>query len=100
MIDKVVDFQQMTFINGRQVMDVVLIAYEVVDSKVKHKKRGILCKLDIEKGLWLCLLVVTLKGVIMYEYWGEMDQMGWILYFKFSNINSQAWLTVHLKDFF
>lgn len=31
-------------------MDVVLIAYEAIDSKLSVKKLGILCKLDIEKA--------------------------------------------------
>lgn len=46
-ISKLVDFQQMIFTEERQIMDVVLIANEVVDSRIKQEKR-ILCKLDIE----------------------------------------------------
>ncbi|KAG5585513.1 hypothetical protein H5410_045947 [Solanum commersonii] len=46
-----VDSQQMAFIKGRQIMDAVLIANECVESRQRSKCPGILCKLDIQKGL-------------------------------------------------
>lgn len=49
-VDNLVDSQQMCFIKGRQIMDAALVANEVVDSRLKQKKLGILCKLDIEKA--------------------------------------------------
>nr|XP_009804761.1 PREDICTED: uncharacterized protein LOC104249929 [Nicotiana sylvestris] len=49
-IEKLVDSQQMDFIKGRQIINVVLIANEAVDSRIKQKKPGILCKLDIKKA--------------------------------------------------
>ena len=49
-VDKLVDAQQMTFIKNRQIMDAILIANEVVDSRITQGKAGILCKLDIEKA--------------------------------------------------
>lgn len=47
---KLVDSQQMAFIEGRQIMDAVLIANEAIDSEWVKRKPGILCKLDIEKA--------------------------------------------------
>ena len=35
---------------GRQIQDASLIANEVIDSMVRRKEKGILCKLDIEKA--------------------------------------------------
>ena len=41
MVDKLVDAQQMAFIKNRQIMDAILIANEVVDSRVTQGKAGI-----------------------------------------------------------
>ncbi|WMV45545.1 hypothetical protein MTR67_038930 [Solanum verrucosum] len=49
-VDKLVHKQQMAFIKGRKIMDVVLINNEAFDSRVAQKKPGIFCKLDIEKA--------------------------------------------------
>ena len=36
------------FVEGRQILDVPLIANELIDSPLKRKEKGVLCKLDIE----------------------------------------------------
>lgn len=47
-VDKLVDVPKMAFIK-RQIMDAILIANEVVDSRINRGKAGTLGKLDIEK---------------------------------------------------
>ena len=45
----IISQSQNVFIEGRQILDAVLIANEAVDSILRRQENGILCKLDIEK---------------------------------------------------
>ena len=60
----VLDFQH-AFVVGRQILNVVLIANEVIDSRIKANLRRIICKLDIEKAYnhveWSFVLVLLEK---------------------------------------
>ena len=62
---KVVSSIQSAFIEGRQILDAALIANEVIDSLLKRKESGVLCKLDLEKAYdhinWDFLLSVMQK---------------------------------------
>ena len=49
-LGKVVAPTQNAFVMGRQILNVSLIANEVINSWQKRKEKGFICKLDIEKA--------------------------------------------------
>ena len=49
-MDKVISKSQNAFVKGRQILDAILIANELVDSSLRKKKCRLVCKLDIEKA--------------------------------------------------
>ena len=71
-----VNTAQNAFVGGRQILDASLVANEVIDSILRKKKRGLLCKLDIEKAYdqidWSFVLNV-LQRMGFGEKWS-----GWI----------------------
>ena len=75
-VGKVVPSTQNAFVEGRQILDAALIANEVIDSLLKRKESGVLCKLDLEKAYdhinWEFLLLVMQK-MGFGEKW-----VGWI----------------------
>ncbi|RVW32661.1 Transposon TX1 uncharacterized 149 kDa protein [Vitis vinifera] len=64
-VSKVVSPTQNAFVEGRQILDVALIANEAIDSLLKGDEAGVLCKLDLEKAYdhinWDFLMTVMQK---------------------------------------
>ena len=64
-VGKVVSSSQNAIVEGRQILDAVLITNKVVDSLLKSNECGVKCKLDIEKAYdhlkWDFLLQVLRK---------------------------------------
>ena len=48
-VGKVVPLSQNSFVMGREILDVVLIADKAINLLLKSNECGVLCKLDIEK---------------------------------------------------
>ena len=75
-MSRLVSKAQNAFLEGRQILDATLIANEIIDSMVRKKEKGVLCKLDVEKAYdklnWKFLLLV-LKEMGFGNKW-----MGWI----------------------
>ena len=57
---------QNAFVEGRQILDAVLIANEIVDSSLRRKECGLICKLDIEKAY------DSIRWEFLYQVMGKM----------------------------
>ena len=61
----IVSYLQNVFVKGRQILDVAMIAKDVIHSRLKNGLNHVICKLDLEKGYdyvnWAFLLEILDK---------------------------------------
>ena len=80
MLAKVISKAQNTFVEGRQILDVVLIVNEVIDLILKNNASVILCMLDIEKAYdyveWLFFAYSYGENGI----WGEVVKVDQVVF--------------------
>ena len=97
MFPKVISKAQNVFVNGRQILDAMLVENEVVDSFIRSNKNVVLCKLDLEKAYdhvdchFLCSIMARI---------GFGDK--WLNWIKWciSTASFSVWLMESLMVFF
>lgn len=52
-LPKLISPSQSTSVEGRQIMDAVITAHKCTDSQHKARRKGIICKLDLEKAYYM-----------------------------------------------
>jgi hypothetical protein len=85
-VEKIISKSHNAFVQGRQILDSILIANEYSDSGIRSSEPGMLCKLDIEKAYdhvnWDFLLNL-LRRCGFKEKWRSWMVYLWCIFFFF-----------------
>ena len=88
MVRKVVSENQSAIVRGRQILDAVLIPNQVVNSRKRSSKAGLVGKLDIEKAYghpdWKFLLSLL-------EKMGFGEKVDTLLHIHYEDVSSSQW---------
>lgn len=83
----------MTFVKGRQILDVILIANEAFDYWKVKKVKGFVIKLNIEKAFdkisWA--FIDFMLQIFIFFFFGEMEEMDKSLHIECSLFNLDKW---------
>ena len=69
---------QHAFVKGKQILDVILIPNEAINSQIKNFNREVICKLDIEKvcnHITWDFLVASMEKMGFWPKVGQFNQM-------------------------
>jgi len=92
-LEKVISKSQSTFVKGRQILDLILIANECLNSRLRSGKPGIMCKIDLEKAYYRVNWDFLLYVLRRCGFEGKMVLWDSLLYLLCEILSVGKWLS-------